>query len=64
MVRKNNEYIQRRGIVNHALAFDTIGESGFESFMNEKKDDTCLELAEPGDHLSDEELASRLEEVF
>ena len=59
-----NEYIQRRGIVDHAFALDIIGESGFESFMNEKKDDTCLELAEPSDHLSDEELASRLEEVF
>ena len=32
--------------------------------MNAKKDDACLELAEPSDLLSDEELASRLEEAF
>ena len=59
-----NEYIRRRGIVDHAFALGMIGEGGFESFMNEKKDDMCLELTEPDDSLSDEELASRLEEIF
>jgi len=59
-----NEYIRRRGIVDYAFALEIIGESSFESFMNEKRDDMCLELAEPGDYLSDEELASMLEELF
>ena len=59
-----NEYIQRRGIVDYEFAIDIIGENRFESFMNEKKNDKCLEIAEPGDHLLDAELALRIEEVF
>ena len=59
-----NEYVQRQGTIEHELALDIIGESQFESYMNERNDDTCLEFPEQCIRLTDEELAVRIEENF
>jgi len=59
-----NEYIQQCGFIDREFAMGLIGESNYESFMNEHKDDKCLEYSNPVDRLTDEELTKILEENF
>jgi len=56
------EYIRQSVIVDHEFALGIIGKNNFESFMNEKKDDCCLDLVDPNVRLTDEELSKKIED--
>jgi len=59
-----NDYVHKHDIVDYAFALGIIGESRFDSFMKEEKDDLCLEYANPIIRLSDEDLIRIIEEDF
>lgn len=58
------EYVQRSGIVDHGLALGIIGESHFAAYMQERRDEKCMDYADQNDRLTDEELVAKIEEVF
>jgi len=58
------EYAQKKGIVDYELALGIIGNGSFAEFMNGNADGCCLEFAEPGKRMTDEELAAEIEETF
>jgi len=54
-------YISKSGIIDTGLALEIIGKSNFESFMNEDKDDICLDDTNQERRVSDEEIAAIIE---
>ena len=59
-----NDYIKKRGITDYDFALEIIGESNFKAFMNENKDDKCLEYTVPKEQITDEDLIKMLEDTF
>jgi len=57
-------YFGKSGIVDTRFALEVIGKSNFENFMNEEKDDNCMEDNEARKRLSDEDLIIAIEEKF
>jgi len=55
-------YFDKSGIIDTSLALDLIGKSNFEKFMNEAKDDICLDDNAQEKRLSDEELSAIIED--
>ena len=59
-----NDYVHRKStVVDLDLALGVIGESYFESFMNEEKEETIMDYAGPRKRLSDDELAAEIESL-
>ena len=50
--------------MDYELALGIIGNGSFAEFMNGNADSRCLEFAEPGKRMTDEELAAEIEETF
>ena len=57
-------YIGKSGIIDTSLALEIISKSNFEKFMNEDKDDICLDDTNQDRRLSDEEVTTIIEDKF
>ena len=59
-----NDYIYKKStVVDLDFALGVIGESDFERFMNEDKEESIMDYAEPRKRLTDEELAAEIESI-
>ena len=59
-----NDYFHRKStIVDLDLALGIIGESYFESFMNEDKEESFMEYSGPRKRLADDKLAAEIESM-
>ena len=59
-----NEYIQKSGIVDFEFAMEIIGNSNFIEFMNEDRNDVCMEHIDKNKRLTDEELIKIIEAKY
>jgi len=59
-----SDYINRTGIVDYDFVFGIIGKNNFESFMNEVRNEECIEINSPGNYLSDVEAIKKIEETI
>jgi len=59
-----NDYFSKAGIIDCALAGGIIGASNFFAFMNDSKDENCMEYKDKEKRISDDELVSAIEERF
>ena len=55
------DYIRKDGITDYELALDMIGEAQFEAFMNEERNDKCLD--ESVRRLHDSNLIKMIEDI-
>jgi len=57
-------YLGKSGFVDTGLAFGIIGKNNFKTFMNDERDDNCLEDIDRIKRLTDEELINAIEDKF
>ena len=59
-----NDYIQKSGIIDYCFTYGIVDENSFKKFMNEDKDDNCLEYTSQFNRLTDDELILEIQGRF